>query len=98
MRFVALVVGRDAALAHAMQRLGIEHRVVDAAGELVRLYGARSGDLWLIRPDGYIGLCAPARARAPIVAYLSQLWPAAEVDRLFADSLAGTRAGHAAPA
>jgi len=81
-RFVALLVGRNDALSGALERLGIECAVVDAEGDLGRLYGAVAGDLWLIRPDGYIGLCCPTRARRRIATYLSLLWPAPDVERV----------------
>jgi hypothetical protein len=98
LRFVALCVAPDHGLAAALARLGIVAPGVDADGDLVRLYGARPGDVWLIRPDGYVGLCGPARDRRGLADYLSSLWPAAEVaDALCSANADGRHAVRAVP-
>ncbi len=88
-RFVALLVGEDATLASGLTRLGIVTRTVPCAGDLHTLYGARAGDVWLIRPDGYIGLCGPASRRAEVLAYLSRFWSGAKIERAFQPALVG---------
>jgi 2-polyprenyl-6-methoxyphenol hydroxylase-like FAD-dependent oxidoreductase len=83
-RFVALLTGDDAELAGMLGRLGIVARVIEADGELGRLYGARRGELWLIRPDGYIGLCCAASERAYVRDHLARFWSRASVAAAFA--------------
>ena len=78
-RCVALLTQPDPALETRLSRLGVEVRVVEVEGDLRRLYGTVAGDLWIIRPDGYVGLCCALADTAGIDAYLARLWPAARV-------------------
>jgi 4,5-epoxidase len=81
-RFVALLTRPNEALASLLSSLGIITRVVAPEGEWRRLYGARAGDAWLIRPDGYIGLVCGDGERVTIASYLEQLWPKETIARL----------------
>jgi 2-polyprenyl-6-methoxyphenol hydroxylase-like FAD-dependent oxidoreductase len=96
-RFVALVTGDvSPALSDGFGRLGIEaHSVslvadpkattdlVDVTGEFRRLYGARDGEVWLIRPDGYVGLCCPSDRLDVVKSYLMGLWSAKAIAGAF---------------
>jgi 4,5-epoxidase len=74
LRWVALFTTDDP-LRESLSRLGVETRVVVAEGDFARLYGASSGELFLIRPDGYLGLVCPLERRRVIAEYLASLWP-----------------------
>jgi hypothetical protein len=82
-RFVALLTREEDDLARRLTALGVETRVVAVDGDLRQLYGARSGDLWLIRPDGYVGLRCPMARRDFVIAYLAQLWSSEALARAF---------------
>ncbi len=89
----ALETGR---LVEALGRLGVEYSVVlpgsarsgdgliDATGDFRRLYGARGEFLYLIRPDGYVGLFQrPIDGRA-LQDYMAKLFEADVVAAAFA--------------
>jgi hypothetical protein len=81
----------------ALERLGVDcARVVPAAaptppadvlvdvhGDFRRLYGAAGEYLYLIRPDGYVGLFTRPIDEAAVRAYLGALWSADAVARAF---------------
>jgi hypothetical protein len=48
---------------------------VDRDAEVCRTYGLDQDTLVLVRPDGYIGLAAPAAARADLEAYVDRIAP-----------------------
>jgi hypothetical protein len=89
----ALETGR---LVEALGRLGVEYSMVlpgsarsgdgliDATGDFRRLYGARGEFLYLIRPDGYVGLFQrPIDGRA-LQDYMAKLFEADVVAAAFA--------------
>jgi 2-polyprenyl-6-methoxyphenol hydroxylase-like FAD-dependent oxidoreductase len=96
-RFVALLIGgASSALPRGLTQLSIEvrivalstdaaaaHDLIDAQGDFRRLYGARDGELWLIRPDGYVGLCCSARRIDIVKDYLTQLWSTESIAAAF---------------
>jgi hypothetical protein len=86
-------------LAEAIGRLGVECFVVlpegtqprgdaryliDSTGEFQRLYGARGEFLYLIRPDGYVGLFQRPIDERALRAYLARLFAADAVNAAFA--------------
>jgi 2-polyprenyl-6-methoxyphenol hydroxylase-like FAD-dependent oxidoreductase len=84
-------------LMEALQRLGVEsylvlpgssrqHRdgLVDVSGDFYRLYGARGEFLYLIRPDGYVGLFQRPVDERALRAYMAKLFRADAVDGAFA--------------
>lgn len=72
-RFVALLTRAHAEAGALLESAGVSVRVVAADGDFRRLYGASDGDLWLIRPDGYVGLCCAHDDLATVAAYLTQV-------------------------
>ncbi|MEO7910029.1 MAG: FAD-dependent monooxygenase, partial [Roseiflexaceae bacterium] len=87
-----------ARLTHALERLGIAcfqvlpaaaHRapaasLIDITGDFQRLYGARGEFLYLIRPDGYVGLFQRPLNERALRAYLAKLYPADALNAAFA--------------
>ena len=49
-------------------------RLLDAEGELRRQYGAGSGCLYLIRPDGYVGYRSQPADAGRLSAYLQTMF------------------------
>ena len=47
----------------------------DGSGTLHRLYGARAEALYLVRPDGYVGLRGQPAEEEPLLEYLGRLFP-----------------------
>jgi len=90
-RFIALLTRPDPELERALTGLGLTVHVVAAEGDFRKLYGASDGDIWLIRPDGYVGLICPSSQRDVIAEYLGQLWSAADVARAFGRRAEGRR-------
>ncbi len=95
-RFVAVTTGAaPPALRRALERLGIDVREIDSAadgvpidlvdgtGDFRRLYGAREGELWLVRPDGYVGLCCASGRLDLARAYARRLFAPAAVRDAF---------------
>ncbi len=88
---------RGARVVQALGRLGSDaHQVVPAAGapqtgsclvdvhgDFRRLYGAGGEFLYLIRPDGHVGLFQRPINEAALRSYLVKLRPAAEVEKAF---------------
>jgi 2-polyprenyl-6-methoxyphenol hydroxylase-like FAD-dependent oxidoreductase len=60
----------------------------DVYGDFRRLYGARGGFLYLIRPDGYAGLVQERMDVAALRAYLNRLFSADRVDAAFNEETA----------
>ncbi len=58
--------------------------LIDAGGEFGRLYGARGEFLYLIRPDGYVGLFQRPVDERALRAYLAKLFGAEAVEGAFA--------------
>jgi hypothetical protein len=58
--------------------------LIDTTGEFRRLYGARGEFLYLIRPDGYVGLFQRPIDERALRAYLAQLFAAGAVEAAFA--------------
>ncbi|HEU5099872.1 MAG TPA: FAD-dependent oxidoreductase [Roseiflexaceae bacterium] len=58
--------------------------LIDATGDFRRLYGARGDFLYLIRPDGYVGLFQRPIDQRALQAYLTKLFAAKAVDSAFA--------------
>jgi len=87
-------------LMEALDRLGVEsspllpeasgrhegEALIDAGGEFRRLYGARGEFLYLIRPDGYIGLFQRPVDERALRAYLAKLFGTERVEGAFAVS------------
>jgi 2-polyprenyl-6-methoxyphenol hydroxylase-like FAD-dependent oxidoreductase len=71
-------------LAKATQTDGAARTLIDATGEFQRLYGARGEFLYLIRPDGYVGLFQRPIDVRKLRAYLAQLFAASAVETAFA--------------
>jgi len=66
-------------------RLGYDgEALIDADGEFRRLYGARGELLYLIRPDGYVGLFQRPVDEPALQAYAARLFGAKAVDDAFA--------------
>jgi 2-polyprenyl-6-methoxyphenol hydroxylase-like FAD-dependent oxidoreductase len=57
----------------AMRRIGANAEIEDVEGAIAAIYGLRSGDLVLVRPDGYVGAIVPAGEEAAMEAYLARL-------------------------
>jgi 4,5-epoxidase len=105
-QWVALYgAGGSAPLAHALEKLGIacfqvlpktaqpgQDRacLVDATGDFQRLYGARGEYLYLVRPDGYVGLFQRPVDERALQAYLSRLFPAEAIGSAFEAPRLGT--------
>lgn len=98
-----------ARLTHALGRLGIAcfqvlpaaaHRapagLIDVTGDFQRLYGARGEFLYLIRPDGYVGLFQRPLDERALRAYLAKLCPADALDAAFAAPELGAPLGQRA--
>jgi 2-polyprenyl-6-methoxyphenol hydroxylase-like FAD-dependent oxidoreductase len=66
------------------QPRGDDHTLIDVTGEFQRLYGARGEFLYLIRPDGYVGLFQRPIDERRLRAYLAQLFAAGAVEAAFA--------------
>jgi 2-polyprenyl-6-methoxyphenol hydroxylase-like FAD-dependent oxidoreductase len=96
--------GAGERLAAALARLGVECFLVlpegaqprgdsacliDATGEFQRLYGARGEFLYLVRPDGYVGLFQRPIDERALGAYLAQLFAAGAVEAAFAAQAPG---------
>jgi hypothetical protein len=60
--------------------------LIDASGEFQRLYGARGEFLYLIRPDGYVGLFQRPIDERALRGYLARLFAAGAVERAFAEA------------
>ena len=58
--------------------------LIDTTGDFRRLYGAKGEFLYLIRPDGYVGLFQRPIDERGLQAYLSKLFIAEEVESAFA--------------
>jgi hypothetical protein len=85
-------------LTHALQRLGIAcfqvlpasghgapaAGLIDVTGDFQRLYGARGEFLYLVRPDGYVGLLQRPLDERALRAYLAKLYSAAALNDAFA--------------
>jgi 2-polyprenyl-6-methoxyphenol hydroxylase-like FAD-dependent oxidoreductase len=66
--------------------------LADVYGDFRRLYGARGEFVYLIRPDGHVGLFQCPIHEEALKAYLARLRPAAEIDRAFGRVADGERA------
>ncbi len=83
----------------ALDRLGVEsspllpeasgrhegEALADADGVFRRLYGARGKFLYLIRPDGYVGLFQRPVDERALRAYLAKLFGTEAVESAFAE-------------
>ena len=49
--------------------------LLDGSGTLHRLFGARAEALYLVRPDGYVGLRGQPAKEDPLLVYLGRLFP-----------------------
>jgi hypothetical protein len=47
--------------------------LLDAAGEFATAFDARTGSVWLVRPDGYIGWCSEAPSTAGLRSFLATI-------------------------
>ncbi len=84
-------------LAAALGRLGVDcYQVVpggattglaDIHGDFQRIYGVRGEFLYLIRPDGYVGLFQQPIDERALRAYLGKLYVADQVKRAFASQV-----------
>ena len=54
--------------------------LTDIHGDFARLYGSAKQLVWLIRPDGHVGLCLPRVDRSALEGYLRLLCAPSEVD------------------
>ena len=57
----------------ALNIVAVGDRVLDTGGHAASAYGAIEDLLFVVRPDGYIGLATQDRSAAPLQAYLSQV-------------------------
>lgn len=87
---------RTERLMEAFRRLGVESFLVlpgsaqqpsdgliDVSGDFHRLYGARGEFLYLIRPDGYVGLFQRSIDERAVQAYMAKLFRTDAVDSAF---------------
>jgi 4,5-epoxidase len=91
--------GQTARIVAALDRLNVDAFVVtpaagvaapddvpclaDVHGDFRRLYGARGEFIYLIRPDGHVGLFQCPINEDALKTYLARLRPAVEIDRAF---------------
>lgn len=61
-----------------------EHGLIDTSGDFHRLYGASGEFLYLIRPDGYVGLLQRPIDEPALQAYMTKLFRADVVQSAFA--------------
>jgi 2-polyprenyl-6-methoxyphenol hydroxylase-like FAD-dependent oxidoreductase len=95
-------------LVAALERLGIDCSVVlpkgaeaprddryliDVSGDFGRLYGARGEFLYLVRPDGYVGLFQRPIDERALRGYLAQLFTPEALERAFAAPELGAPVG-----
>jgi 4,5-epoxidase len=94
--------GRTSGLIEALGRLGVHAFaltpaagvplpdktpcLVDVHGDFRRLYGARGEFIYLIRPDGHVGLFQCPIDEDALKTYLTSVRPAAEIDGAFGSS------------
>jgi hypothetical protein len=62
--------------------------LTDLHGDFARLYGAPRQFLWLIRPDGQVGLFLPRVDRAALAGYLRRLLAPSKVDEALSGATA----------
>jgi FAD binding domain len=60
--------------------------LIDVSGDFQRLYGARGEFLYLIRPDGYVGLFQRPIDERALRAYMARLFAADAIERAFAET------------
>lgn len=70
--------------------------LIDVTGDFQRLYGARGEFLYLIRPDGYVGLFQRPIDERALHAYLAKLCPADALKVAFAAPELGASVGYRA--
>ena len=69
------------ASAHAAHNVG---QLIDITGDFGRLYGARGEFLYLIRPDGYVGLFLRPIDERALRGYMTKLFAANALEDAFA--------------